>query len=100
MKNQQNAARVAVQAEPCPNDLRMLALQCTWDIRSIAEALILMADEISGDVRFEGLLRCYGMRIDTLNSMLMGYLDGCGTPEREMYRKVFGRSKPEEGAAA
>ena len=100
MTIQKNAAGKAVQAEPCQNERRMLALRCTWDISSIAEALTLMADEVNGDVKFEGLLRCYGMRIETLNSMLMGYLDGGGNSEDEMHRKLFGRSKPDEGVAA
>lgn len=100
MTLKKNAARVAVQAEPCQNERRMLALQCTWDISSIAQAVTLMADALDGDVQFEALLRCYGMRITTLNGMLMAYLDEDGTTAEEMHHKVFGRSKPEEGAAA
>lgn len=32
MNVKNKAAQEAVQAEPCPNERHMLALQCTWDI--------------------------------------------------------------------
>ena len=79
---------------------RMLALQCTWDISAIAQAVTLMADELDGDVKFEGLLRCFGTRITALNGMLMAYLDADGTTPKEMHRQIFGCAKPYEGVQA
>lgn len=102
MNAQNNAARVAVQAEPCRDERRMLALHCTWDISGIAEAVTLMAETAAadGDVAAEALLRCYGMRIATLSGLLMAYLDEDGLTAQDMRRKIFGRAKPFEGAAA
>ena len=100
MTLKKNAAPVAVQAEPCQNERRLLALQCTWDISSIAQAVTLMADDVDCDVKFEGLLRCYGARIAALNGMLMAYLDDDGTTAKEMHQKIFGFAKEFEGDAA
>ncbi len=94
-----NAAQVAVAAEPCLNERRMLALQCTWDISGIAEAVTLMADGAAaeGNVAAEALLRCYGTRISTLNGLLMAYLDEDGLTAKDMHNKIFGQAKPFEG---
>ena len=99
MTLKKNAAQVAVQAEPCQEERHMLALQCTWDISSLAQAVTLLADEVDGDIKFEGLLRCYGTRIAALNGMLMAYLDDDGTTAKEMHQKIFGFAKPFEGRA-
>lgn len=103
MKANTNAAREAVQAEPCPNDRLMLALQCTWDIEGIASAVTQMAEEVGaeGDIKTEALLRCYGMRIATLNSQVISYLGGeKGVTEQHMHKAIFGRLKELEGAEA
>ncbi|QIL78587.1 hypothetical protein G7047_17240 [Diaphorobacter sp. HDW4A] len=100
MTTKKNAAGSAVQAEPCQEERRMLALQCTRDISAIAQAVTLMADEVDGDVKFEGLLRCFGTRIFALNGMLMAYLDEDGTTAKEMHQKIFGLAIPYEGGAA
>lgn len=68
--------------EARPTDERhMLALQCTWDISGLAEAVALMADEAAadGNVTAEALLRCYGVRIalkDFLTSFTESNLRG------------------------
>lgn len=90
--------------EARPTDERhMLALQCTWDISKLADAVTLMADEAAadGDVTAEALLRCYGVRIATLNSQVMSYLDNdTGVTAEHMYREIYGSAKAfNEGAA-
>ena len=101
MTSKNNAAQVAAQAEPCPNERHMLALQCTWDISGIAEAVTLMADEAAaeGSVRTEALLRCYGTRIATLNGLVMAYLDNDGTTNKYMHGEIYGSAKSFEGGA-
>lgn len=90
--------------EARPTDERhMLALQCTWDISGLAEAVALMADEAAadGNVTAEALLPCYGVRIATLNSQVMSYLDNdIGVTAEHMYKAIFGRMKQAEGAHA
>ena len=85
--------------EARPTDERhTLALQCTWDISKLADAVTLMADEASadGDVTAEALLRCYGVRIATLNSQVMSYLDNdTGVTAEHMHKAIFGRFKSE-----
>lgn len=104
MNVNKNAAPEAVKAEPCPNDDRhMLALQCTWDIEGIAGAVKALADEAGaeGDIATEALLRCYGMRIVTLNSQVMSYLnEDTGVTAEHMHKVIFGKAKQFEGAAA
>lgn len=90
--------------EARPTDERhTLALQCTWDISELAQAVTRMADEAAadGDVAVEALLRCYGVRIATLNSQVMSYLDNdIGVTAEHMYKAIFGRMKQAEGAHA
>lgn len=85
--------------EARPTDERhMLALQCTWDISKLADAVTLMADEAAadGNVTAETLLRCYGVRIATLNSQVMSYLDNdTGVTAEHMHKAIFGRFKSE-----
>lgn len=103
MKANTNAAPEAVKAEPCPNGRLMLALQCTWDIEGIASAVTQMAKEVGaeGDIKTEALLRCYGMRITTLNSQLMSYLgEEKGVTEQHIHKAIFGRLKQAEEAQA
>ena len=103
MNAKKNAAPEAVQAEPCSDDRHMLALQCTWDISGIAEAVTLMAEEVGadGNVAAEAVLRCYSTRIATLNSLLMSYLDNeTGVTAEHMRKAIFGRAKQFEEAQA
>lgn len=104
MSANKNAAPEAVKAELCPNDDRhMLALQCTWDIDGIAGAVKALADEVGaeGDIATEALLRCYGMRIVTLNSQVMSFLDrDAGVTAEHMHKAIFGKAKQFEGAEA
>ncbi len=103
MTSKNNAAHVAAQAEPCPNERHMLALQCTWDIEGIAGAVNALADEVGaeGEIAIEAMLRCYGMRIATLNSQVMSYLDkDAGVTAEHMHKAIFGRKKQFEGAKA
>ena len=90
--------------EARPTDERhTLALQCTWDIEGIARAVNTLADEVGaeGDIATEALLRCYGVRIATLNSQVMSYLDNdIGVTAEHMYKAIFGRMKQAEGAHA
>lgn len=90
--------------EARPTDERhMLALQCTWDISELAQAVTRMADEAAadGDVAVEALLRCYGVRIATLNSQVMSYLDkDTGVTAEHMHKAIFGRMKQFEVAEA
>ncbi len=87
------------KAETRPADERyMLALQCTWDIEAIAGAVNALADEVGadGDIAAEALLRCYGVRIATLNSQVMSYLDNdTGVTAEHMHKAIFGRFKSE-----
>ena len=88
----------------CPADERhMLALQCTWDISELAQAVTRMADDAAadGNVAVEALLRCYGVRIATLNSQVMSYLDKeTQVTAEHMHKAIFGRWKELEGAEA
>ena len=90
--------------EACPVDERhMLALQCTWDIEGIAGAVNSLADEVGseGDIAIEALLRCYAMRIATLNSQVMSNLDKeTQVTAEHMHKAIFGRMKQAEGAQA
>lgn len=90
--------------EARPADERhMLAVQCTWDISKLADAVTLMADEAAadGNVTAEALLRCYGVRIATLKSQVMSYLDNdTGVTAEHMYKAIFGRMKQAEEAQA
>ncbi len=90
--------------EARPADERhMLALQCTWDIEGIARAVNTLADEVGaeGDIATEALLRCYGVRIATLNSQVMSYLDNdTGVTAEHMHKAIFGRMKQFEGLQA
>ncbi len=90
----------ATEAHKAGEKGRLLALQCTWDIDAVANAVTSMADEIVGDSLTEGLLRCYGTRIMSLNGALMAYLDQDPMTAKDMHRKVFGGAKAFEGAAA
>ncbi|QIL69591.1 hypothetical protein G7048_03910 [Diaphorobacter sp. HDW4B] len=90
----------ATEAHKAGEKGRLLALQCTWDIDAVANAVTSMADEIVGDSLTEGLLRCYGTRIMSLNGALMSYLDQDPMTAKDMHRKVFGGAKAFEGAAA
>ncbi|WP_284337664.1 hypothetical protein [Comamonas sp. NoAH] len=102
MTTKNKAAHEAVQAELCQNDRHMLALQCTWDISGIAEAVTLMADEAEadGNIAPAALLRCYGMRIATLNSQVMSYLDmDHGVTAEHMHKAIFGNAKSFEEVA-
>lgn len=87
------------KTETRPTDERyMLALQCTWDIEGIARAVNTLADEVGaeGDIAIDALLRCYGMRIATLNSQVMSYLDkDTGVTAEHMHKAIFGRFKSE-----
>lgn len=89
--------------EARPTDERhTLALQCTWDISGLAEAVTLMADEAAadGNVSASALLRCYGTRIATLNGLVMAYLDGDRTTAKYMHGEIYGSAKAfDEGAA-
>lgn len=103
MNARNNSAQKAVQAEPCPNDCHLLALQCTWDISGIAEAVTLMAEEVGadGNVAAEAVLRCYSTRIATLNALVMSYLDkDIGVTAKHMHKAIFGRTQQFEVAQA
>lgn len=99
MNVKNKAAQAAVQAQPCPNERHMLALQCTWDIEVMADAVNALADEVGAD--WEVLLRCYGVRIATLNLLVMSYLnEETGVTAEHMHKAIFGRMKQAEGAQA
>lgn len=79
---------------------KLLALQCTWDISVVAEEVAKMGDwivEADSPATLEGLLRCYGLRIQALNGQVMAYLDGDGTTAGEMHREIFKGTRPFRG---
>lgn len=103
MNANKNAAPEAVQAKPCQDGRQMLALQCTWDIEGLANAVTQMAKEVGaeGDIKTEALLRCLGIRIVTLNAQVMSYLDkDTGVTSEHMHKVIFGKAKQFEGAEA
>lgn len=78
---------------------RLLALQCTWDIESVAGEIAKLGDRVDEypALAIEGLLRCYALRVLALNSQLMAYLDDDGTTLGDMHQKVFQSTRPFEG---
>jgi len=76
-----------------------LAQECTWDIDAVAFEIAALADRVDGYAsnHLESLLRCYSLRIITLNSQLMAFLDQDGTTAGEMHRAVFLDSRPFQG---
>lgn len=79
---------------------KILALQCTWDISAVAEEVAKMGDwitEADSPATLEGLLRCYGLRIQALNGQVMAYLDGDGTTAGEMHKEIFKGTRPFRG---
>lgn len=85
----QGAAMVGAQAEARPaqqgagksplETIRLFALDCSYDIQGLADAVTLMGDELDDEAvnftRITALLRCYGTRIRDLNSVLMSFVD-------------------------
>lgn len=85
----QGAAMVGAQAEARPaqqgagksplETIRLFALDCSYDIQGLADAVTLMGDELDDEAvnftRITALLRCYGTRIRDLNSILMSFID-------------------------
>lgn len=102
MNVKNKSAQAAVQAELCPDARHLLALQCTWDIDGIADAVNGLADEVAaGEIAIEPLLRCYGMRLSMLNSLVMSYLDNeTGLTAEDMHKALFGRMRKFERAEA
>ncbi|MBB6577970.1 hypothetical protein HNP33_002038 [Comamonas odontotermitis] len=78
---------------------KVLALQCTWDVGVVAEEIVKLGDwlEDYNPATLEGLLRCYGLRIQALNGKLMAYLDGDGTTAGDVHRELFKGSRPFRG---
>lgn len=78
---------------------RMLALQCTWDTDGIAAEVLNLSNSIDdySNITLEGLLRCYGLRIQALNSQLMAYISQDGTTAGEMHQAIFHYSRPFRG---
>ncbi|OWG18845.1 hypothetical protein KDK82_2325 [Delftia sp. K82] len=85
----QGASMVGAQAEARPaqqgagksplETIRLFALDCSYDIQGLADAVTLMGDELDDEAvnftRITALLRCYGTRIRDLNSILMSFID-------------------------
>lgn len=85
----QGAAMMGAQAEARPaqqgagksplETIRLFALDCSYDIQGLADAVTLMGDELDDEAvnftRITALLRCYGTRIRDLNSILMSFID-------------------------
>ena len=80
----------------------LLALQCTWDIEAIADEVVKLGNSIDDYSlgALEGLLRCYGLRIQELTGQLMAYLSQDGTTAGDMHWKVFRESRPFRGDEA
>lgn len=71
MSASKNTASEAVKAEPWPNAERhMQILKCALEISGLAEAIAALADE-EACLKIEALLRCYRMRIATLNELVI-----------------------------
>lgn len=81
-----------------------LALWCSHDIETLANEVTLLGEECtaSGEGKIGALLRCYGIRIEQLNSAIMSFLsrDSVFTMS-DMHHAHIGHAKfftPEEHA--
>ncbi|WP_278535679.1 hypothetical protein [Delftia acidovorans] len=99
----QGAAMVGAQAEARPaqqsagksplETIRLFALDCSYDIQGLADAVTLMGDELDDEAvnftRITALLRCYGTRIRDLNSILMSFIDEDPLSARHMKHTLY-----------
>lgn len=78
-----------------------LLVQGTYEIEALATEITCLGNEAvaDGNNRFASLLRCYGLRVKKLNSLLMSHLGGEDLPMGHVHHVIFGSSKafdPEE----
>ena len=108
IREHKHAAAEPVESKASPESVpatqagrpgKLLALQCTWDIESVAGEIAKLGDRLDdySTLTVEGLLRCYALRILALNAQLMAYLDDDGTTLCDMHRKLFRGTRPFEG---
>ncbi|MFT4195006.1 hypothetical protein [Ottowia sp.] len=69
---------------------------CTYEIETLAGEVTLLGDECSasGENRIGALLRCYGSRIEALNSALMSFFGNDEIPVGDVHRELYRGAKP------